>query len=270
MTQSPTPVSFGALLRSWRHERGLSQSALALQAQTPARHVSFLETGRANPSRDMITRLSTALDVPLREQDLMFRAAGFLDQRSSRSLDDTDMHLLRQAVLHMMTAYDPYPALVINRDWQIVDANTSARRTLALVQAAHPLDDPARPANVIDLLLSPDGLRPLIENWDTCARQLIQRLHREALSPADLRRAMARVRRHPDLPDDWWSLEVNYDVKPVSVVHLRLGTERLSFFTVIAALAAPADALAQELRVETLFPANDETEKFLRAEAGSN
>ena len=258
-------MNFGSLLRSWRTQRRFSQAVLASAAETPSRHISFLETGRARPSREMVERLSTALEIPLRERNQMMRAAGFADAYADRRLDGEGMVMLRAAVLKMMTAHDPYPSLVIDRHWTVVDANKSARKMLSLVGPAFRLDQPEHPVNLFDLMFSTDGLRPYVENWEDYARQTIQRLHREALSPADLRAGLNRIRRYPDLPSDWWARDVTYEVAPVFALRLALPNQKLSFFSVVATVAVPTDVIAQELRVETLFPADAETEACMRA-----
>lgn len=262
-TMIRTP-EFGALLRSWRAERRLSQAGLAHAIETPPRHVSFLETGRAKPSREMVARLSAALHIPLRDRNLMLRAAGFADVYAGHDMSDDEMAMLRQAVTRLMTAHDPYPSLVVDRHWNIADMNASARRMTSLAGDAFP---PGQPLNILDLTFSQDGMRPFIANWEDYARHAIQRLHREALAPADLRAALDRIRQYPDLPQDWWAFDVCYAVAPVFTIQMRVGDLRRAFFSVMASISAPTDLLAQELRVETLFPADAETERALKAAA---
>ncbi|MEL7218447.1 MAG: helix-turn-helix transcriptional regulator [Pseudomonadota bacterium] len=264
MNKPLTAPTFGDLLRSWRAERRLSQSDLALAIGTPSRHVSFMETGRSQPSREMIHRLATALTVPLRERNHLFRAAGFADIYADRVIGAEDADMLRQAVTRLMTAHDPYPSFVVDRLWNVRDVNASARKMLAPVAAAFPLDDPETPVNMLDLAFSAEGLRPFITNWEDYARQAIQRLHREALTDADLRAGLDRVATYPDLPTDWWAFDVKYALGPVFTLEMHFEGLDLSFFSVVASVAAPTDTLAQELRVETLFPANQETEVCLR------
>ena len=265
MSTSIRTPGFGALLRSWRNERRLSQSGLAHAIQTPPRHISFLETGRAKPSREMVWRVSTALQIPLRDRNLLLRAAGFADVYAEREMSDQDMSMLRDAVRRLMTAHDPYPSFTVDRLWNIRDANPSARAMLAPVAAHFPLDDPERPVNMLDLCFSPDGMRPFIESWEDFARQAIQRLHREALSPEDVRIGMDRVRRYPDLPDNWWAFDVRHAVHPAFPLTVRKDDRRLSFFTIVASVAVPTNTFAEELKVETLFPADQVTETCLRA-----
>ena len=262
-TIAHTP-EFGALLRSWRAERRLSQAGLAHAVETPPRHVSFLETGRARPSREMVARLSAALQIPLRDRNLLLRAAGFADVYAGRDMSDDDMAMLREAVTRMMTAHDPYPSLVVDRHWNIEDMNASARAMTAPAGDAFPLD---QPLNILDLTFSPDGMRPFIANWEDYARHAIQRLHREALTPADLRAALDRIGKYPDLPKDWWAFDVRYAAAPFFTVRTRIGALERAFFSVMASISAPTDLLAQELRVETLFPADARTERALKEAA---
>lgn len=257
-------TSFGDLLRSWRTERRLSQADLALSIQTPSRHVSFMETGRSQPSREMIQRLATALSVPLRERNHLFRAAGFADIYADRRIGEEDAEVLQLAVTWLMTAHDPYPSFVVDRLWNVRDVNGSARKMLTPVARAFPLDDPEKPVNMLDLAFSANGLKPFVKNWEDYARQAIQRLHREALTDADLRAGLKRVAQYQDLPDDWWAFDVKYALGPAFTLEMQFEGLDLSFFSVVASVAVPTDTLAQELRVETLFPADQATEECLR------
>ena len=261
-----TSVSeFGCLLRSWRAVRNMSQESLAHAVQTPPRHVSFLETGRSAPSRDMVNRLSVALKIPLRERNHLFRKAGFADVYLDRAITSSEMAMLQRAVAQLMTAHDPYPSFAIDRHWNIRATNSSAAKMLAPVQSTFPLDDPDTPINMLDLAFSPAGLRPYVRNWDDYARQAIQRLHREALTPDDLEAGLRRIRQFPDVPQDWWAFDVSYVIQPAFTIRMHSEGHDLAFFSVVATVAVPTDPLAQELRVETLFPADVATETCLRA-----
>lgn len=253
-TGSSTP-HFGDLLRSWRIDRQWSQAELALSVETPPRHISFLETGRSRPSRDMVFRLSAALQVPLRDRNLLLRAAGLADAYAVHDITSDEMATIQGAVIRLMTAHDPFPSFAIDRSWNIVDMNTSARFVLNQMGGA-PALDATDGLNILDLAFDPAGLRPHIANWDDFARQTVQRLHREALGPADLRNALDRIGTHPDLPDRWWHFDVKYTPNPVFPVCLKIAGLELELFSVIASIAMPTNALAQELRVETFFPVN--------------
>jgi len=256
---------FGQVLKSWRTARRLSQADLANTIETPSRHVSFLETGRSKPSREMVARLAAAMEIPLSDQNLMLRSAGFADIYLQSELTQSEMDLLKRTVSRMMQAHDPFPSFVIDRDWNIRDVNQSARQMMGLIAEAFPLDFEGNGLNILDVAFSHNGLRPYITNWDDYARQAIQRIHRECLSPQDLRRALDRIARYPDLPADWWKLDVQYALSPVFPLRMKNDEQEMNFFSVVAAIASPTGILAQELRVETLFPADNKTEHALTA-----
>lgn len=260
MTGSSAPF-FGDLLRSWRTERQLSQAELALTVETPSRHISFLETGRSKPSRDMVFRLSAALQVPLRDRNLLLRAAGLADAYAVHDIRSAEMATIHGAVIRLMTAHDPYPSFAIDRSWNIVDMNVSAQ--FLVDNLGDSTSDAAACLNILDLAFDPNGLRPHIENWEDFARQTVQRLHREALGPTDLRNALDRIRTYPDLPDRWWHFDVKYTPNPVFPVGLNIAGKQIGLFSVIASIAMPTNALAQELRVETFFPVDEEAEALL-------
>jgi len=172
-----TAAQFGTHLKDWRRARRLSQLDLALMADVSARHVSFLETGRARPSRDMVLRLARTLEVPLKERNDLLSAAGFAPAYRARDLSDAELTPLRHAIEHLLAGHDPYPAYVLDRTWDLVDANVGARRLLGgLLPADAPAD--ARP-NMVRLLLKPGPLRDAMVNWDEVARLTLLRLRRE-------------------------------------------------------------------------------------------
>ncbi|QEE35720.1 helix-turn-helix transcriptional regulator [Octadecabacter sp. SW4] len=260
---------FGDLLRSWRSERQQSQAELALKVETPPRHISFLETGRSKPSRDMVFRLSAALGIPLRDRNLLLRAAGLADAYAVHDINSDEMSTVHGAVIRLMTAHDPNPSFAIDRTWNIVDMNASAQFLIAHLVGDLPSNSTRR-LNLLDLAFDPRGLRPHVDNWEDFATQTVQRLHREALCPEDLRTALNRIKRHPDLPERWWDFDVKYTPNPVFPICLNLGGAPLRLFSVIASIAMPTNALAQELRVETFFPVDDEAEAFIARLNGKN
>ncbi|HVV94381.1 MAG TPA: helix-turn-helix transcriptional regulator, partial [Hyphomicrobiales bacterium] len=180
MTTAPAP-SFGDRLRAWRQRRRLSQLDLALDAEISARHLSFVETGRAHPSREMVMRLAEQLEVPLRERNLLLVAAGYAPSFRDRPLDDPSLGAIRQAVERLLQAHEPFPALAIDRHWTLLAANSAIGR---LVAGA----DPALlrpPVNVLRLSLHPAGLAPRIANLAEWRQYLLQRLRRDADATAD-------------------------------------------------------------------------------------
>ena len=262
MQTNPPTKQFGDLLRSWRSERQLSQAELALTVETPSRHISFLETGRSNPSRDMVFRLSAALQVPLRDRNLLLRAAGLADAYAVHDIASDEMSTIHGAVIRLMTAHDPYPSFAIDRSWNVVDMNASAQFLVSHLVGGTG-SNAAAGLNILDLAFDPQGLRPHIETWEDFARQTVQRLHREALGPTDLRNALDRIKKYPDLPDRWWHFDVKYTPNPVFPICLKIADAQLGLFSVIASIAMPTNALAQELRVETFFPVDEGAEALL-------
>ena len=211
----------------------------------------------------MITRLATALQIPLGDRNALLQAAGFADLYPIRDLSEPDMAMLKQAVTRLMMAHDPFPSFVVDRHWNVRDANRAGRALFRLIERNLELDLTTEPTNMIEAILSNDGFRPLIENWEDYVRQLIQRLHREALINNDLVSTLERMKKQPEVPKDWWSFNPAYDQDPAFPIRMRIDGKIMSFFTVVTAVAMPASILAQELRVETMFPANQDTEQSL-------
>lgn len=255
---------FGDVLRSWRQRRSCSQLALAAEAGVSQRHISFLETGRSNPSREMVVHLGVALEVPLRDRNAMLIAAGYAPVYAERSLGDDDLADIRRAIEMMLTAHEPFPAYVIDRHWNVVLTNEAASRlVLGLMPSAA-----AHATNIARLVLHPDGLRSATDNWRELAAATVLRLEREASERPDddgLRELLDEVSRYPDMPDRR-SLSLVPKAHEVLIpVRVTLGGQPASFFTTIATLASPTDVTLQELRIETLLPADAETEQFLRS-----
>ncbi len=257
-------TSFGRMLRIWRTERRLSQADLANTIETPPRHISFLETGRSNPSRDMVARVAAALDVPLRDRNALLKAAGFADVYRDHSLSDVEMRQLRQAVAYMIQAHNPYPSFVVDRRWNILDANENGKRMMSLVSESIPFEPPGVTANMLDAVFSSGGFRSYISNWERFARHFIQRLHREGASDEELACGLSRLHDQSDLPKDWWKFDVEHVDAPMLPVEMRIGGASMAFFTIVAGIALPTSVLAQDIKVETMFPANPETERLLR------
>ena len=182
-TASPGPDLFGPMLRTWRRRRGASQLALALQSGVSQRHVSFLESGRARPSREMVVQLSSALDVPLRQRNAMLLAAGFAPAYRETNLAAPELAPVARAIDHMLRQQEPYPAMVIDRLWNLVRANKAASAFIGLLFGGPPPAPPAgKPPNVLHWLLDPKALRPRIANWEEVARHLVSATYAEILA----------------------------------------------------------------------------------------
>src|SRR5712691_6341334 len=165
-----TAGNFGSRLRWWRERRGLSQLGLAADAETTQRHVSFLESGRAAPSREMILRLAAALDLSLRQQNALFLAAGYAPAWRESDLSAPELARVNSALDYMLAQQEPYPAFVVDRRWTLLRANAGAGRLVAfLTGPAAASADPSEPVNLAMALVSPNGLRPFIVNWEEVA-----------------------------------------------------------------------------------------------------
>ncbi len=265
----PVPASegFPQLLRSWRLKRRLSQLALALESGVSQRHLSFLESGRARPSRSMILQLSETLDVPLRERNDWLLAAGFAPVFPARPLDDPQMAQVLAAVRRMLENHEPFPAIAIDRAWNIRLANAPFDKLVAMLGDELWARIGGAERNLMRLFFHPHGIRPFVVNWKAIAPLLWHRARREAeaLSGQEMKAVLAELGPHQDA-DTLWSAE---DAALVPVLPLAMEKDgvRISLFTVIATFGTAQDVTADELRIESLFPADDATEALFRSAA---
>ena len=253
-------TGFGELLRQWRRIRGKSQYALALDARVSPRHVSFVETGRARPSRQMVLTLAATLNVPLRERNALLTAAGFAQIYRESQLDSVELEPARQALDLILRHQEPYPAVVMNRWWDIVSSNDAAQGLFATLLAGAPHS--AEPANVVRLVFHPDGLRPWIRNWDEVAGALVQRVHREAVGGVIDERTRALLQEalsHPGVPPTWHAPDPAMPLHPLVPVHFERDALSMRFFSTVTTLGTPQDLTLEELRVECFFPADADT-----------
>lgn len=270
VAMQPVDRPFGLWLKHWRSQRSFSQLDLALASEVSQRHISFLESGRAQPSRDMVLRLAAVLDVPLRDQNLMLTTAGFAALYSEGDLDAPEMQPVRQALDFILQQQEPYPALVVDRYWNLRLQNQAATRLLGRFMSPESLQAFYEPTgiNMMRLMLHPQGLRPFVVNWEEIAAQLVQRLHREALADGQAAPSHALLQDlllSGDLPKT--ATAPNWQAHPVPLLtlHLRQEDLNLRFFSTIATLGTAHDITLQELRIECLFPADEVTRQVLCA-----
>lgn len=252
-----SPAPFGTLMRQWRQRRRLSQLDLALEADVSSRHVSFIETGRSSPSRAMVLRLADALDVPLREQNQLLLAAGLAPIHAERSLDDPEMAPVREGVHRVLTAYEPFPCLAVDRGWRIVAMNAGAG-VLAQGVAEHLLEAP----NALRLSLHPEGLAPRIRNLGQWRHHVIGRLRREvgASGSQELAALLAEIEAYPGGFDE------TRDLGGVVVPLVIEGADGvvLTFLSTVTTFGTALDLTAAELSIEAFLPADDVTATALR------
>lgn len=265
-------LAFGQLIRTWRTARRLSQLELAGDADVSSRHLSFLETGRARPSREMVSRLAAALDVPAREQNILFHSAGFAPLHVERELDDDALEPALRGIEFLLDSHEPFPAFVLDRAWNIVRANESHD---ILLHWLLPALEPRCPVNILRLLADPAGMRPLIANWRVVMATLLRRLERQLELPqAD--EVLARLERelltYPGLRE---LISAPPEIDPSSIlvpVEIDAHGERLSWFSTLARFGSAIDLTLQEVTIESLHPADRRTAERvpqLRRELGT-
>lgn len=259
--------SFGTLLKQWRNRRSFSQLDLAITSQVSQRHISFLESGRAQPSQEMVLQLATVLEIPLRQQNLMLSAAGFSPMHSETDLSAPEMMPVKKAIDLMLRQHEPYPAFVVDRYWNLMLTNNGATRLLEAfidrdkLLSLFYIDSKI---NLMRALFHPQGLRPFIVNWESFIDHLLQRLHRETLIEREGDRTtllLTELMSYPDVARIWQTADRSIQNTLLLNIHLRRDELDLKFFTTIATLGTPSDITLQELRIESQFPADETTEQ---------
>ena len=264
VVQDPPP--FAARLRFWRNRRGLSQLECAGRAGISQRHLSFLELGRAAPSRDMVARLAGTLDLPLRQHNVLLRAAGFAPLWRQTDLAAPELAQVSKAIAFILAQQEPFPAVVVDRRWNLIDANRGA--THLVEHLVGPLA-PGTQVNLADALVAPDVLRPFLLNWPDVVRYFIRGVEADAAADGTDETAalLARLLAYPGVRA---ALKTTpSDTTPVLPMHFRKEGTSLRLFTTIATLGTPQDITTQELRIECFFPMDDETARILRGWAAA-
>jgi transcriptional regulator with XRE-family HTH domain len=259
MTEVTARPPVGTLLRAWRQRRRLSQLDLALEAGVSARHLSFVETGRSRPSREMVLHLAEQLEVPLRERNHLLLAAGFAPSYGQRGLDDPEMAPVRDALDLVLAGYEPYPALVVNRGWHLVASN---RTVAVLIDGVDP-ELLVPPVNVLRLSLHPDGMAGRIVNLAEWRAHLLDRLAREATMTGDAELAALR--------EELSAYPAGSDHAPresagvVVPLRFRIGGSELSFLSTVTTFGTAVDVTVAELSIEAFLPADSVTVDAMRA-----
>lgn len=258
-----TSLGFPDALRWWRRHRGLSQLQLAGEAEVSQRHVSFLESGRARPSRDMVLRLAAVLDVPLREQNALLQAAGFAPAWRQSELGAMESEAIGRALDYILNQQEPFPAILVDRTWNLLRANAGMQRLSAFLSGGEPTAPPA-PAgsvNMAELLLAPEGLRSVLVNWEEVAVYFLRGVRADAVADGrpETTALLERLLSFPGLPALSQVPLGAGPQAPVLTMDFRAGSTSLRLFTTLATLGTPHDVTLQELRIESFFPADDAT-----------
>ena len=248
---------FAESLRWWRRKRGLSQLELAGRTDISQRHLSFLELGRASPSRDMVIRLAIALDVPLRQHNSLLISAGFAPVWRQTNLAAPELGQIRSALDFMLAQQEPFPAVAVDRHWNLLQSNFGAVRLVEFLVG--PLA-PDTPINLADALVAPDVLRPHLVNWVEVVGYFIRSAEADAAADgtAETAALLQRLRAYDGVPAAVNAPPAELAISPVLPMHFRKDRIDLQLFTTIATLGIPQDITLQELRIESFFPMDDD------------
>ena len=256
---------FPALLKHWRHTRGLSQLDLSLAADVSSRHISFLETGRATPSQTMVLGLANALQVPLREQNRMLIAAGFKSRFPEPPVEEVLDDTMGKVIQLMLENHDPYPMVVMDWTFNLLNLNRSA--ALFFSGFIPNLFAGGQRINVFEAIFDPDMARPFIQDWHTVARKFLSSLHRMALLNAHddrLQQLIDKVLSYPDVPEQWRHPDLSEGAEPALALHLKKGDLELGVITTQVNFNAPQNVTLEELRIESYLPLDAETDAFFQ------
>ena len=250
----------GVLLRYWRNLRGKSQLDLALDAAMSQRHLSFIESGRSGPSREKLMALAEALDIPLRERNTLLLAAGYAPLYADDAWDAPEMRSVTKALHRMLRQHEPFPAIVMDRYWNVLMANQSAPRFFDCF-----VDRKTREGrrNLLHLMFDPEGLRPFLANWEQAAEGLLGRVTREAVGRVvddTTQQLIAALLAYPDVKPKWKVPQVSNTMPVIPLSFVKDGL-LLHYFSMITTVGTPQTIAAQELRIECMFPADEATEQ---------
>jgi len=253
--------SIGTLLRDWRKKYGRSQLELSLDVGVSQRHISFIESGRSAPSRAMLMALAQSLNIPLRDRNNLFLAAGFAPIYADPAWNAAEMRIVNRALERMLKQHEPYPAVVLDRYWNVLVSNEFAPLFFG---SFIDLSKRESPRNLLHLIFDPDGMRPFIDNWEAVARGLFARISREAVGgmiDEKTRSLMNELLSYPDVNMDWNT--ANFPgTSPVIPIGFVKDGKLLNYFSMVSTVGTPQAISAQELRVECMFPADDATEAW--------
>jgi transcriptional regulator with XRE-family HTH domain len=263
----------GPLLRRWRETRHLSQLELALEAEVSARHISFLETGRATPSREMVLTLAEVLEVPLRERNVLLQAAGYAPVYRETNLDDPRMSHMRAAVEFILKQHEPHSALAFDRHQDIIMANSTFTGMLNAVLPDEPIkleplkvSSPPR-LNLLRLMFDPTKMRKLIVNWEPIAKSLLNEAFRSAAWARDeqMERLLAEILSYPGVPTRWREPDFEAPRALILPIEMDVGGKIARMFSTVTTVGRPQDVTLEELHIEAFYPADEESKSLFYA-----
>ena len=263
----------GPLLRRWREARHLSQLELALEAEVSARHISFLETGRATPSREMVLTLAEVLEVPLRERNVLLQAAGYAAVYRETNLDDPRMSHVRAAVELILKQHEPHSAIAFDRHQDIIMANSTFTGMLNAVLPDEPIKlEPLKVSapprlNLLRLMFDPTKMRKLIVNWEPIAKSLLNEAFRSAAWARDdqMERLLAEILSYPGVPTRWREPDFEAPRALILPIEMDVGGKVARMFSTVTTVGRPQDVTLEELHIEAFYPADEESKSLFYA-----
>ncbi|HWW07517.1 helix-turn-helix transcriptional regulator [Collimonas sp.] len=262
---------FAAALRYWRGKRGYSQLRLSTESHISQRHISFLESGRSQPSRELILKLGTTLDIPLRQRNVMLLAAGFAPAYQERKLSDPELASVKQALDFMLAQQVPYPALVVDRLWNLVMSNGPAAMLIRwLLDMPENQPIPREGVNVLKLMLDPQAIRKYLVNWQDVSADLLHWIQREAMSDgpgSEATNLLEQLLALPGVKAATQTPNLDTRVLPFLAMTIKKDEVELNLFTSIATMGTPHDVTVHELRIESFFPADAATAAWFKSRA---
>jgi transcriptional regulator with XRE-family HTH domain len=258
----------GVLLRHWRDRRGKSQFDLSLDVGVSQRHISFIESGRSAPSRGALLNIAQSLDIPLRDRNTLLLAAGYAPIYSEGAWDAPEMQGINDALRRMLRQHEPFPAIVMDRYWNVLMTNEAAPRffNCFIDMAVRLADQAARktPRNMLHLMFDPKGLRPFLANWEDVAKGLFERVYRESVGRVideKTRELLSALAAYPDVKTEWKIPATNVrSATPVIPLSFIKDGQTLNYFSMVTTVGAPRTIAVQELRIECMFPVDEATE----------
>lgn len=251
----------GALLRRWRTLRSRSQLELSLQTGVSQRHISFVESGRSSPSRQMVIDLCQGLDVPFRERNVVLLAAGYAPIYAEGSWDGPEMQSVTRAVQRMLKQHEPYPAVVMDRHWNVLMSNEAAPEFFARFVD---LQARPKPRNLLHLMFDPAGMRPFIVDWPTVSAALLDRVLRESVGgivDEATRDLLDALRAYPDVESPPIHVGAAKPL-PVIPIGLKLNGTTWNYYSMVTTVGTPCTIATQEFRIESMFPADEATDRM--------
>ncbi|BDX05639.1 helix-turn-helix domain-containing protein [Planctobacterium marinum] len=264
--QEKTDSAFSGMLKRWRKFKKLSQLDLSLEAGISQRHISFLESGRSRPGMEVILQLASALDMTLRDSNQLLKSAGYAPAFTERELDDKAMVSINNALQMMLEHHQPFPALVVDRNWDLYMANQATNTLLKLIGLPDPSVFHEEKLNIYRLTFSEKGFRPFISNWQEIANPLLLRLQREVNGDPDNRFLSTLFDEVQTLSgcSEYSSTDIAATLAPVLSLQLQIGDIELKLFSMVSSFGTALDVTAAELKVETFFPGDEQTEQFFK------